>query len=131
MIEFETKAIYYDKQTDPLETDYPITTLQVNEQKEEDSLDQSQPLNTNEDEYEEEVLELMIKIEDGWMCNKCPYRSRRHKSHVREHVQRNIKGFSFKCKFCDNSFSKKSSIRYHMYSSHEDVVHKQRQIRTY
>merc|ERR1712098_133973 len=72
MIEFESKTTYYENQTDPIKTEYPITTLQIKEQKEEDYLDQSQPLNTNEDEYEEKVLELMIKIEDGWVCNKCP-----------------------------------------------------------
>ena len=69
--------------------------------------------NTPFTEYDEKVSELVGKSELGWICTVCPYKGR-FNSHVREHVESHIEGFSHECKYCDKSFSMKRSLRFHV-----------------
>ena len=72
----------------------------------------------NEDERR--VSELMMKIESGWMCKECPYRSK-NKGHVQEHVQMHINGFSLQCKYCEKTFKSTASIRLHVRKFHKQA----------
>jgi len=75
----------------------------------------------NEEEYEKRVSELMMKIEQGWMCNECPYRST-NKHHVLDHVQKHIHGFLIQCKYCEKRFKSRMYIRFHIKKCHTELV---------
>ena len=119
-----------EKQTDPSKTLDLISNvtddamIQVKEKVEEYSGEPNLELNTDEDEYEERMAELMMKVGDEnweWICKECPYRSR-NKAHVKEHVQSHIHGFSLKCKYCEKSFKMKMYIRQHVRIYHKEMV---------
>ena len=63
----------------------------------------------------------MTKIEQGWMCNECPYRST-NKAHVQEHVQKHINGFLIQCNNCEKTFKSKMCIRSHIKKYHKETV---------
>ena len=69
--------------------------------------------NTSFTEYDEKVSELVGKSELGWICTVCPYKGK-FNSHVREHVEAHIEGYSHECKYCDKSFSMKRTLRHHV-----------------
>ena len=84
----------------------------------------NQIMNTDEEEYEKRVAELMMKNENGkfeWICKECPYRSK-NKTHVQEHVQKHIFGFSIQYKYCEKSFKIKMYIRQHVRMCHKEMV---------
>jgi len=75
-------------------------------------------LNTSLSEYEEQRESLIIKTESGnWKCQECPY-EKKPLGHVREHVEKHIKGFALRCDLCDQTFSYKRMIRVHKRKVH-------------
>merc|ERR1712129_61925 len=64
-------------------------------------------------EYDEKVLELLVKTDSGWSCKECAYKSV-NVGHAREHVEKHITGYSHDCKYCDKTFSKKRNLRHHI-----------------
>jgi len=77
-------------------------------------------------EYDAKILALISKLENGWICLKCPYSARR-KSHLQEHAEKHLEGISlsFECKSCHKIFSGKRSLRSHKYScveSQHDLI---------
>ena len=97
---------------------------QENEYVDKYSEDHNQIMNTDEEEYDKRMAELMMKNENGkfeWMCKKCPYRSK-NKAHVQEHVQKHILGFAIKCKYCEKTFKMKMYIRQHVRMCHKEMV---------
>jgi len=78
-----------------------------------DSVQDHDVSNTSFTEYDEKVSELVGKSELGWICTVCPYKGK-SKSHVREHVEAHIEGYSHECKYCDKTFSMKRTLRHHI-----------------
>jgi len=78
-----------------------------------DSVQDHNVSNTSFTEYDEKVSELVGKSELGWICTVCPYKGK-SKSHVREHVEAHIEGYSHECKYCDKTFSMKRTLRHHI-----------------
>ena len=74
----------------------------------------------NESEYDEEVSALVMKSGPGWGCTECPYNAKQ-KSHVSEHVEGHIKGFTLPCKFCDKIFSMKRNLRHHVRKCKQNI----------
>ena len=68
--------------------------------------------NTSLTEYLGKVSELVCKTESGWSCQDCSYKGE-YRSNLEEHVEKHIKGYSFDCKSCEKSFSRKASLRHH------------------
>merc|ERR1712179_541516 len=80
------------------------------------SADSELSLNTSspsQDEYDGKVSALIMKSGPGWGCTKCPYTARQ-KSHVSEHAERHITGFTIPCKFCGKIFGMKRNLRHHV-----------------
>ena len=71
--------------------------------------------NTSLTEYDLKVSDLVSKSEMDWNCTACSY-STKNKSHIREHAEKHITGFSFDCMNCDKTFSQKRNLRSHKYS---------------
>ena len=66
-------------------------------------------------DYEQQVLQFFQKGEAGnWQCKECTYASG-NKSHMLEHVEKHVEGFSFRCRKCNKDFHFKRSLRTHSY----------------
>ena len=63
--------------------------------------------------YDEKGSELVGISELGWFCTVFPYKGK-FNSHVREHVEAHIEGYSHEWKYCDKSFSMKRTLRHHV-----------------
>ena len=65
-------------------------------------------------EYEKKIKSLYTEKTDkcGYCCKVCPYVTKT-RSHIQEHVQSHIKGFSFECKNCDKKYECKRELRRH------------------
>ena len=64
--------------------------------------------------FDNSVTELMIKTEKGWKCTECVY-LKKNKSHVQEHVETHIEGYSHQCNSCDKTFQMRKNLRRHFY----------------
>ena len=64
------------------------------------------------EEYNLQISHLVTKTEDGFACTECPYSSKM-KSHVQDHVEMHIEGFSLECENCNRTFIRKRSLRKH------------------
>ena len=69
---------------------------------------------TSNIEYDDKVKSLYTEKTDkcGYGCIVCPYVTKT-RSHIQEHVQSHIKGFSFECKNCDKKYECKRELRRH------------------
>ena len=68
----------------------------------------------DDEDYRNVKLELMTQSSSNsynYNCKKCPYMG--SKSHVLEHVEKHVEGFTFKCNLCDKSMRRKASLRLH------------------
>jgi len=68
--------------------------------------------------YDEEVMRWMTKTGEGWNCTQCSYTTR-NKNHMKEHVERYIEGYIHQCEFCQKTFSKRKTLRRHVFISHK------------
>ena len=68
--------------------------------------------------YNEEVMRWMTKTGEGWNCTQCSYTTR-NKNHMKEHVERYIEGYIHQCEFCQKTFSKRKTLRRHVFISHK------------
>ena len=58
-------------------------------------------------------IETMIeKRADGYSCNSCGYISK-HRSHMKEHVEKHIEGLEYLCNSCNKIFRSSYSFRVH------------------
>ena len=76
------------------------------------SLENNDEQNTSLTEYNETVLSLTQQSEDGFSCAACPY-TVKSKSHMKEHVEQHIEGYSHACRYCDKTFPRKRTWRHH------------------
>ena len=121
MIDYERKTIFDKHEEDQSKIEgitYNDTSDILHVNVEENSKREYRML--NEDEFEKRVCELMMKIESGWMCKECPYRSK-NKIHVQEHVEMHIEGFSVQCKYCEKTLKSTASIRFHVRRFHKQA----------
>ena len=86
-----------------------------------ESIEENYTFNTSMVEYDVKVAELILKSDKRWTCKECPYSSE-YTTHVKEHVERHIEGFSFDCDYCDKTFSMKRNLRAHKYSCKEQKL---------
>jgi len=77
--------------------------------------DEDTHMNVKMEEYELRVAELMRRTDDlkDWTCVKCPFTSH-HKSHVTDHVDSHLVGFTFICGLCESNFGRKKTLRKHV-----------------
>ena len=68
-------------------------------------------------EFDVKVSEFVSKTETGWSCTECSY-SAKSKTHVKDHAEKHVEGFSHECKTCHKTFSMKRSLRHHMRNVH-------------
>jgi len=68
-------------------------------------------------EYDQKVLELVAKTESGWTCTKCTYISI-HKSHIKEHAERHIQGYSHNCEYCSKTYTIRRKLKEHIKANH-------------
>ena len=79
-----------------------VTTLKVDDLK-----------NENNQELDQRVNSLLVKSDTGsWSCKECSYAAVK-KSHVKEHVEEHITGFSHYCKVCSKTYYKRVNLRMH------------------
>lgn len=70
---------------------------------------------SNSSMYEEAkraVDEIVMKIEDGWMCKACN-KTVKQSSQIRKHAETHIEGLSFPCQLCGDSFRSRIQLSNH------------------
>ena len=70
---------------------------------------------SNSSTYEEAkraVDEIVMKIEDGWMCKACN-KTVKQSSQIRKHAETHIEGLSFPCQLCGDSFRSRIQLSNH------------------
>ena len=75
---------------------------------------------SNSSMYEEAkraVDEIVMKIEDGWMCKACN-KTVKQSSQIRKHAETHIEGLSFPCQLCGDSFRSRIQLNNHKQSEH-------------
>ena len=76
---------------------------------------------SNSSMYEEAkraVDEIVMKIEDGWMCKACN-KTVKQSSQIRKHAETHIEGLSFPCQLCGDSFRSRIQL-----SNHKGLHHR-------
>ena len=63
-------------------------------------------------EYKARRAQIVHKKGDVWTCSVCLH-TRSIRTHLLDHAEKHIKGFSFECDTCDKSYSSKNSLRCH------------------
>jgi len=65
-------------------------------------------------EYDEEVMGFLAKCGRGdvWTCTGCTYSSK-IKTHVKEHAEKHVKGYSLLCNNCGKVYGRKKYLRQH------------------
>ena len=69
--------------------------------------------NENHEELDNKINSLVMKSDTGsWACKECSYAAIK-KSHVKEHVEEHITGYSHNCRVCSKTFYKRVNLRMH------------------
>ena len=75
------------------------------------------PNSSTYEEAKRAVDEIVMKIEDGWMCKACN-KTVKQSSQIRKHAETHIEGLSFPCQLCGNSFRSRIQLGDHKRRSH-------------
>jgi len=86
----------------------------------EEFIDHLDASNTSITEYDEKVLGFVSKSGDVWTCNGCAYSSK-NKTHVKEHAEMHVEGYSHTCNYCGKVYSVKRSLRQHRPKCRKEV----------
>ena len=70
------------------------------------------------EEAKKAVDEIVMKIEDGWMCKTCN-KTAKQSSQIRKHAETHIEGLSFPCQLCGDSFRSRINLGHHMQKIHK------------
>ena len=76
------------------------------------------PNSSTYDEAKRAVDEIVMKIEDGWMCKACN-KTVKQSSQIRKHAETHIEGLSFPCQLCGDSFRSRILL-----SNHKGLYHR-------
>ena len=78
----------------------------------------------DEEELEETIENLMLKIEGGYSCTKCEKQTlgtKNARSHMKSHIEgKHIAGLKLKCPHCGRKCSSRKSVKSHVKRFHEE-----------
>ena len=59
------------------------------------------------------VDQLVMKVEDGWVCKTCGKKTKGSSSQIRKHAEMHIEGLSFPCQLCEKTFRSRDILKHH------------------
>ena len=66
------------------------------------------------DEAKRAVDQLVMKVEDGWVCKTCGKTTKgTSSSQIRKHAEIHIEGLSFPCNLCGQTFRSRLGLSHH------------------
>ena len=68
-------------------------------------------------EYDQKVVEVLVKTESGWKCSSCDHSSE-SKANLLLHAESHIEGFQLNCILCEKTFSMKRNLKQHILRHH-------------
>ena len=68
-------------------------------------------------EYDQKVLEVLVKTESGWKCSSCEH-SHESKANLVLHAENHIQGFQLGCILCEKTFPMKKTLKQHILKIH-------------
>ena len=59
------------------------------------------------------VDQLVMKVEDGWVCKTCDKKTKGTSSQIRKHAEIHIEGLSFPCNLCEKTIRSRDILKHH------------------